>query len=939
MSAAEPRLPLAENGRSPVLRGRGAEEERLAQLVAAAAAGRGAALVLHGDAGIGKSALLAHACGRHDGSTLVASGTETEGRLPYAVLHAVLEPLLPEADALPAPQRAALLGALALGPPVHGDRFAVCLATLALLRAAAQRGAVLVVVDDVHWADRASAECLLFAARRLDGTRIAMLFARRDGERAPAGIDALPALRVEPVPRAAARAIVADTGLGLVTAPCDAVVDAAGGNPLALRQLAASLSVEERSGRRPLPAPLRPAGRLALVLARRIERLPQPARAALVVAAAGGSASLGEIRAACRELGIAADALAPAQDAGLVTLGDGRVAFCHPLVRSAAYHLVARPSERERAHRALAACSPPDRAAWHLADASDGPDDGVARALHDTALRAVERRGYVEAASAYERAAALSVTPRARARRLLRASAARVSAGQLEQALACIEEASRGDAEVAADLRAQHTRAILLVGLARPGEALRIMDEVASAPLVAATPELAATVAADAALAAMIDGRYREALERAQRAASLLDASSAPLARAQVFTCLAAARVYQGLGASARVLQEEVAPLLDALDPLDWNVGMRTHTLAIDVWLALDEPQRALALAQRILEHVGAAAAWTARANPLSFAVRAAYDAGDWALAVRLADETVLVAEESGSTDALQRGLLARARLAAARGEEARARADLDRADTLVAERASGTTEVWRRAAEGFLALSLGRARSAVEVLEPLATGGVDRIGLVHATAIPWQVDLVEAYVLVGRHADARAVTARLADVAERSGSNAARALAARCAGLVAEEGGERALEAALALHGTSAWPFERARTLLVLGERLHRSRRRGQARRVLAEAEEVFAQLGAAPWRARAAVLLGAATPARRRSGTSDDSLTAQERRVAAVIATGRTVREAALELRVSPKTVDSHLRQVYAKLGIRSRAELALIAAERGWLGAARG
>ena len=937
MSAEEPRRPAAGDVTPPVLRGRGAEEQRLVELLDAAGAGRGEALVLHGEAGIGKTALLACARGRHVGLTLAASCTEAESRLPFAVLHAVLETLLPAADALPAPQRAALLGALALGPPEHGDRFAVCLATLALLRTASERGPVLVLVDDVQWADRASAESLLFAARRLDGTRIAMVLARRDGERAPAGLDALPALRIEPVARGAAREIVGDTGLGLVSVPRDAVVDAAGGNPLALRELAASLSVEERSGRRPLPAPLRPVGRLAHVLARRIERLPQPARAALVVAAAGDGASLGEVRAACRALGIAPDALAPVQDAGLVSLGDGRLAFSHPLVRAAAYHLVARPSERQQAHRALADCSPPDRAAWHLADASDGPDDAVARALHDAALRAVERRGYVEAASAYERAATLSVTPRTRARRLLRASAARVSAGQLEQALLCIEEASRIDAEVAADLRAQHTRAILLVGLARPGEALRIMDGVASAPLVAATPALASTVAADAALAAMIDGRYREALERAERAATLVETSSAPLVRAQVLTCLAAARVYRGLGASARELQEEVAPLLEALDPLDWNVGMRTHTLAIDVWLALDEPRRALALAERILAHVGDASAWTARANPLGFAVRAACDAGDWATATRLADEAVLVAEESGSTDALQRGLLARARLAAARGDEARARADLDRLDTPSASGAPGTAQVWRRSAEGFLALSLGRARSAVEVLEPLAERIVDEIGLVHATAIPWHADLVEAYVLLGRNDAARAVAARLADEAARSGTDAARALAARCAGLVAADGGESELEAALALHGTDAWPFERARTLLVLGERLHRARRRSRARRVLGEAEEVFAALGAEPWRARAAVLLGAASPARR-GRASDDSLTAQERRVAAVVATGRTVREAALELRVSPKTLDSHLRQVYAKLGIRSRAELALIAAERGWLDAVR-
>lgn len=923
---------------SPVLHGRAAEEQRLVALLDEARRGRGAALLLRGEAGIGKTALLEAIRARHDGTTLVATGTEAETRLPFAVLHALLEPLLGARDELPAPQRVALLGALALGPPSRGDRFAVCLATLSLLRAGAQSSPVLVLVDDVQWADRASAECLLFAARRIEGTPVALLFALREGERAPAGIDALPALRLEPVARSAARAIVADTGLGLAAAPCDAVLDAAAGNPLALRELAASLSPAERSGRQPVQVPLRPGGRLAHVLARRIERLPQPARAALIVAAAGDGEDLVAVFAACRALGIAADALSLAQDAGLVTLRDGRLQFSHPLVCAAAYHLVARPSERQAAHRALADAAPPDRAAWHLADASDGPEENVARSLHDAALRALERRGYLEAASAYERAARLSVTPRGRARRLLRASAARVSAGQLGQALACIDEASSIDAAVARDLRAQHTRAILLIGLARAGEALQAIDRLATDHDVAATPRLGATVGADAALAAMIAGRYRDALARAEHAAALVEPSSEPLLRAQVLTCLAAARVYRGLGASARVLQEEVAPILDALDPLDWNVGMRTHTLAIDVWLALDEPRRALALSERILGHVGEAGAWTARANPLSFAVQAALQLGDWNAAERLAEETVVVAEESGSTDALVRGLLARSRLAAARGHEAQARADLERVQVLSAGSDAGTTEVWRCAGAGFLELSLGRARAAVEVLEPLVARIANEIELVHATVIPWRADLVEAYVLLGRSDDARAAAAVLEGEAARSGSDAAAALAARCRGLVAAADDERDLEAALALHERCAAPFERARTLLVHGERLHRARRRGRARRALEQAAEVFAALGAEPWRTRAAAVLAAARPGRRAARTGEpEVLTAQELRVAALVATGRTVRATALELRVSPKTVDSHLRQVYAKLGIHTRAELALVATERGWFGGA--
>jgi DNA-binding CsgD family transcriptional regulator len=915
--------------------GRDVELARIDTLLRGASSGAGEALVVAGEAGIGKTVLLDAARQRASVQRVLATcGVEAEANLPFAALAQLLEPLLDRIDRLPAPQAAALRGALALAPPAPGDRFAVCVAALGVLKEAARETPLLVVVDDAHWLDPASLECLAFAARRLAGQRVALLFGLRDGEHAPRGLTALAAVRPAPLADDDARRLLDAHPSRLASGVCDAVIDAARGNPLALQEIAAGLTAEERAGRTPLPEPLRSGERSAAVFERRIGALTRVARDALLVAAAAGGGKLAVVRAACEEAGIEARALEEAESAGLVRVAAGDVAFVHPLARSAAYH-GADPPRRRTVHRQLAAVLTGERRAWHLAAAADGPDEEAARALQEAGAAASQRRGYVEAALAHERSAALSSDPEARGRRLLRACNGRVAAGQLEHANRLLEEAIALGTSIATDPRVLHTRSTLLIGIGEVGPGFTLLKELAEGAAQVADPVTAAFVTADTAMAALITGDCRETHDLAEQAAALLGDRGDARVRSLVLVCLAAGRAFRGEAAASREVMQEVDRLLVELDPLDWLVALRTQALAMHVWVALEEYERARRQGDAVLAAVDHAAALTARANPLSHGADAAYRLAEWDLASREAAEAIALAEETGYGEALVRALAVRARLAAARGLEAEARADADRVAQLAERAGMGATAVHCRATVAFLDVGLGRVEAAIARLESLRADVEGKHGLVHATIIPWRPDLCEAYVMSGRLEDARREALTLEREAAATALPASRALAARCRGLVARDDFAAHFEQALAYDRERPMPFERARTLLLYGSRLHRARRRAEARRSLREAEEIFAGLGATPWRERTLGELRAAGAVRRAERHRDrDALTAQEVRVAAAIARGLTNRQAGAELFLSPKTIDFHLRQIYGKLAIRSRAELARIAAQRGWL-----
>ncbi len=910
------------------------ELARIEALLAAARAGHGGSLVVRGEAGIGKTALLAVARERAiDLRVLSACGVETESQLPFAALIQVLEPVVDLRDRLPAPQASALASALTLGPPAQGDRLAVCVATLGLLRAAAEAAPVLVLIDDAHWLDAASAECLSFAARRLGGTPIAMLLAVRDAEPSPVGFDELPSLRTPPLDLADACTLVHATAPDLIATVRDAVVALAAGNPLALIEVTSQLSADERAGRTSLPEPLHPAGRLAGVFERRLGTLPADARSAVLVAATLGSGDVATIWRACDALGVDRTALEHAESAGLVRLVAGQLTFAHPLLRSTAYHVAPEPRRRD-VHRAVAAVVEGARRAWHLAAAAAGPDEDAAYALQEAGAAAAARRGYAEAAAAYERAAALSPELERRARRLMRACNAHIVAGAMERALALLDEVVGLDTPAARDPRVLHTRAILLIGTAQFTAGFAMVKNLAEMAVALADPVTAAFVLADAAMSALIVGDCRDALALAERAMPLLADAGSVRERAHVLAAWNGARVFRGEARAARAAMDEVTALVAQLDPLDWSVGVRTHALAIHLSNALEDYERARRIAGDVMAVLDDAGALGARSNPLSHAADAAHRMGDWDVAWRENAEAMALSEECRTDETLVRCLVMRARLAAARGLEQDARDLADRALAIADRCGIGSIPPYAHAAVGLLELGLGRIDAAIARLAPLEDAMAAVHGLLHPTIVPWRADLCEAYVMAGRMEDARRQAVALTAEAESAGGAAGQAMAARCRGWLDEDFATQ-FDAALSLDDARPMPFERARTLLAYGVRLHRARRRGEARRVLREAEEIFARLGATPWSERVAVELAAAGASRGpRRARSADVLTSQEVRVARVIARGHTIREAAAELFLSPKTIDFHLQQIYGKLAIRSRAELAAVAVDRGWI-----
>jgi AAA ATPase domain len=386
---------------------RAEEVGRLDELLERLYAGAGCALVVRGDPGIGKTTLLdalVQRCG--DGVTVLrARGVETEAELAFAALADLLAPVIDDLASLPAPQAAALAAALAVGPPAPGDRLAVCVATLALLQTAAARRPVIAVVDDVHWLDAASRECVLYAARRAGG-RMAVALAARDPWDA-FDHQRLPLLRVGPLGDDGSRELLRRVAPDLAPPVARAVVDAAAGNPLALVELPATLAADQRAGVAEVQLPLAPRGRLRGAFGRRIEELDPLAGRALLVAAAHAGEDVTAVAAACTRAGTDIGLLAQAEERGLVRLGDARVRFAHPLVRGAAYD-AASADERRRAHRALAHVLAGEQRAWHLAAAAVGPDEGVAAELEQLAGAAAARRGFAPASTALERAARLS---------------------------------------------------------------------------------------------------------------------------------------------------------------------------------------------------------------------------------------------------------------------------------------------------------------------------------------------------------------------------------------------------------------------------------------------------------------------------------------------------------------------------------------------------
>ena len=906
-----------------MLLGRAAECGRIERLLADARAGTSGALVIGGDPGVGKTALLEHAAANATGMTVLrARGVESEAEVPFSGLLELLRPVLDRIASIPTPQAGALQGALALAPARERDRFVVGAATLSLLATCAEERPLLALVDDVQWLDASSGSSLVFATRRLVADSAAVIFAARRDEGGALDGAGLPELRLEGLDREASAALLsrhAPAAVPAVTA--DRLFRATGGNPLALVELAAAapaLAADLVEG------PLTVQTSVERAFLQRTAALSPDSRRALLVAAAAHSGELGTIARAMAALGVAMQGLEEAERAGLVAVTDARVEFCHPLARSAVYAAAAAP-ERRAAHRALAHAGPTtdaDERAWHLASAAFGPDDQVAAALDAAAGQARDRSAYAVAANAFQRAARLTPQPGdARARRLLCAADAAWLGGRAELTLRTVDEALTCRVEPGLRAAALHLRgrALLHIGPVTDGHDALVE---AAEEIRAIDPTEAIVMLAEAADGCVYSGRPETMLHTARRAWALLPQPAGERETAFASFALGTALILNGHGAEGSDLVRDAIALIDRSDVLGDDLRLLSWAALAPLWLREADTGRAL-----IDRAIGAARAQGAL-GVLPFVLQiAALDAAAsdrWTISGALHDEAIRLARDTGQAVRLCGALAGLARVEARRGQEAGCRAHAEEALAIAKRLRLGFYAAWAIHALGDLELAVGRLEQAIERLcERERLLGELHIADPDISPAP---ELVEVYVRAGRGHDAEHVARGYLGGAQEKAQPWALARAARCRGLLADAGEiDEPFAEALDQHELTPDAFERARTQLCYGERLRRARRRMQARVQLRAAFTAFGELGAAPWAERARLELQATgETARRRQPSTLDQLTPQELRIALALADGKTMRAAAAELFLSPKTIEYHLRNAYRKLGIRSRAEL---------------
>jgi DNA-binding CsgD family transcriptional regulator len=899
-----------------MLIGRERELGQLDTLLREAGLGRGRALVLRGSAGIGKTVLLDHAVRQASGfQVLHYTAVESEAELPFAGLQALLGPLLVGLPEIPEPQARAVRAALALESIAATNRLAVYAGVLSLFGVAAERVPLLVVVDDAHWVDRPSAEALTFAARRLTGESLALLFAVREGEGTDLGV-ALPTIELEPLEAAASMELLRERfGSAIAAKVARHLAAATGGNPLALLEVAALLDEGERAGSEPLPDYLPASESVERTVRRALRGLPPETRRALLAAATSDLPMGGDLA-----------ALEPAEDAGLVRIHAGSVAFRHPLVRSAVYH-AAPAVERRAAHRALAEAltgeEDADRRAWHLAAAAEGPDESVAAALEAAASRFAERGGQASASRALERAAELSEDDDARARRLHAAGRAAEHGGDLEraavlaeQALTRVRDAGIRSAATVLAWQANDWRGLTNDDVDFETEAQRV------APFHPARAALMLWVSSHAAFRTL---DLERALRLAEKSVDMIPMYAGGPAEGSWEPWMAE------VAANTRWHLAFILLLLGRPTEADEAARGLLPPPTGDLWATyyafVERYDEARSNIERVLRSSRATGdVWTEMLMTRSLASVDLLQ-GRFPAARAGAARSLGMAESIGAPVAIAFNLAYLAWLAAVEGRESEARENVARADDM-AQRGLGYLFLRGRlqATLGLLELGLGRPVAAIENLGPVADLA-ERHGVREPSFLPYAPDLIEAYARAGEREAAMRELAKLAELAGALDRRWALAAVARLHGLLGTDDDlDEHFGAALELHEQGAGsPFERARTELLYGERLRRAKRRVEAREHLRSAIELFDGLGAAPWSEQARRELrasGESIP--RRDRTAPEKLTPQELQIALQVAEGKTNRDVAAALFLSPKTVEFHLTRVYRKLNIHSRAEL---------------
>jgi DNA-binding CsgD family transcriptional regulator len=900
-----------------VLINRYAERAALDSLLQVLRGRRSGVLVLRGEPGVGKTALLDYAIESAAGLRIAhVSGVESEMELAFAALHQLCAPMLGELDRLPGPQRAALEVAFGLRDGDPPDRFLVGLAVLSLLSAAAEQQPLLCVVDDAQWLDRASSQVLAFVARRLVAEPVGLLAAVRE----PGGdFDGLPELPVGGLSADDARELLGS----VVRGPLDErvrerIIAETGGNPLALLELSPDLTTTGLGGGfRLLPEGPALSHRIEDCFRRRVEGLPAATRRLLLVAAADPTGDPVLLWRAAGRLGIAPEAAASAEDTGWLTIGQ-RVSFRHPLARSAVYRGAASPEELRAAHRALAEATDPEadpeRRAWHRAQAVAGPDEQVADELERWAGRAQAHGGPAKAAAFLERSAALTPGPARRAERALAAAQATYQAGALDGALRLLAVAEAGPLDELRSAQADLLRGQIALAANWGSDAPPLLVK-AARRLERLDPRLARETYLDALGAAifaaqMAPGGLREVALAARAAPPAQPAHAADLLLDGL-----ALLISEGYAAGVPTLRQALAGFrgdsITREEQLRWVWLAQQTALMVWDYQSLDVlSARHVALARETGSLATVSTAYHIRAGVHLWAA-------EFTEAEAMAAEADSVSAAIGSSGTPY-GALA---LEVFRGREAEAAAlaETTRKDAERRGEGVGLSFVWW--ATAVLCNSLGRyaeAQAAAEQAsedQPVLWSGVSALA-----------ELIEAATRSGSPGSAAAAFGRLAEITSACGTDWALGLEARCRALISDgEAADRSYREAIDRLGRDGVRLEAARARLLYGEWLRRRQRSREARDQLRSAYQAFDSMGAEAFAERARVELRASGGSARKRAAPQDDLTAQEALIARLAGGGASNPEIAAQLFLSPATVAYHLRKTFTKLGISSRGQLA--------------
>ena len=906
------------------LLGRRDEREALDRMLAAAIEGGSGVLVLTGEPGVGKTALLEYAVESASSFHVArATGVEWEMELPFATAQQLCAPHLDRLDGLPERQRQALRVAFGACSGEAPDRFLVGLAVLGLLSEVARDRPLLCVLDDAQWLDRASAQTLAFVARRLFAERVVLLFATREPS------DELRGLSQPQVhglgDRDARSLLLSAWGAPLDERVLDRAVAETRGNPLALLELPRGLTAAELAGgfecsiTHPLPS------RIEETFQRRFAGLPADAQRLSLVAAAEPVGDPVLLWAAGKRLGIAPEAAVPAAEAELLDIG-ARVTFRHPLARSAIYR-AAQPQDRQEVHRALAEATDPDvdpdRRAWHRARATRGPDEDVARELELSAGRAQSRGGFAAAGAFLERAVALTLDPAGRARRALEAAQAKFQAGAFDASLGLLATAEAAPLEELDRARVDRLRAQIAFASRRGRDAPQLLLK-AAGRLEPLDVKLARETYLDALWSALYVGRLgrRGELLEVARAVRAAPPSPQPPRAVDLFLDGYALLVTEGYEAAAPPLKRALrlfrtGPV--SRDDVRWLwIAMRA---ADDLW----DEESFQALGPIHLELVRETGALSELPIAINSAAGVRIQRGELDVATSLLQEAEAATEATGNRIAPYGAMV----VAIFRGREDAARKLIDATKTDVVQAGDGWGLSLVYSASAQLYNGLGRYEEALAAARQAAQ---DPTSVSPAT---WgSVELIEAAVRCGEREFATEALARLSADMRASGTDFALGLEARSRALLsAGEEADVLYRGAIERLGRTNVRVELCRAHLVYGEWLRRERRRLDAREQRRRAHAMFTEFGMQAFAERARVELEATGEhARARTIETLDTLTPQEAQISRLAAEGATNQEIAARLFISASTVDYHLRKAFRKLGVRSRTQLARHVLEAG-------